>query len=394
MTTVALPAQPSLNPQAVAFSGDRAFVCTNSSGTPATPGIAVLDPPYTAVSFVIPLARGCGSVAVSPDGETVLVTVGGSGNPDGNGVAVFRPPFSALTTPRNVLRVVSSGVGWPAGLVFTPDGTKALLTVFGESLVYVLPAPFSDSAMIVPILFPAGVFPAGSSLQPVISPDGQLLVLNGATPLPFIRAPFGTDPPPALSPVRFETSEFAQVRFPIAAQSIGVAAAILPSSRAVQVGQTATVFATLLAAGTGTATGCTIAPVNAPAGTAFTYQRTNAQNAPIGEPNTPVDIPGGEGQSFVLALTPSQTFAGTDIRFAFDCTNTEPVGVIPDVNTLLLTATIDPTPDIVALAATASNDGIVTIPVGEGRAWAVASVNVGVPGTITISVDAGNARFP
>jgi len=44
-------------------------------------------------------------------------------------------------------------------------------------------------------------------------------------------------------------------------------AAILPGSRAVQVGHTATAFATLLASGPGTATGCTIAPINAPAGT-------------------------------------------------------------------------------------------------------------------------------
>ena len=30
----------------------------------------------------------------------------------------------------------------------------------------------------------------------------------------------------------------------------------------------------------------------------FIYQRTDADNVPIGTPNTPVDIPAGEGQTF------------------------------------------------------------------------------------------------
>ena len=73
----------------------------------------------------------------------------------------------------------------------------------------------------------------------------------------------------------------------VAGGSIALGAAILPGSRAVQVNHTATAFATILATGTGTATGCAITPTNAPAGTAFSYQQTNASNVPIGTPNTP-----------------------------------------------------------------------------------------------------------
>ena len=172
-----------------------------------------------------------------------------------------------------------------------------------------------------------------------------------------------------------------------------VAAAVLPSSRAVQVDQTATVFATLLASGPGTATGCTIAPTNAPEGTAFTYQQTNAQNVPIGTPNTPADIPGGQGQSFVLSLTPNQAFAAMQIEFAYDCANTNAVAVIPGVNTLELTSSSTPTPDIVALAATVSKDGIVTVPVGGAAAFAVATVNVGASAAINVSTDFGDLIF-
>ena len=58
--------------------------------------------------------------------------------------------------------------------------------------------------------------------------------------------------------------------------TIALGAAILPGSRAVQVGHTATAFATIVASGTGAATGCAITPTNAPAGRAFFYQQTRA----------------------------------------------------------------------------------------------------------------------
>ena len=248
----------------------------------------------------------------------------------------------------------------------------------------------------MPIAFPAGAFPAESSFEPVISPDGQLLVLNGNTPLPFIRAPFTDEPPPPLFAVRFGTSKFAQIRFAPSVPLAGVVAAVLPGSRAVQVGTAATAFATILNAGSGTATGCSIAPTNAPTGTTFSYQQTNAANVPIGQPNTPATIPGGNGQSFVISLTPTAAFPATDIQFAFACANTSAVAVLPGVNTLLLTSTSAPGPDIVALAATVTNDGIANIPPGVFGTgfFSVATVNVGASAQITASVDTGSVSLP
>ena len=57
--------------------------------------------------------------------------------------------------------------------------------------------------------------------------------------------------------------------------TIALGAAILPGSRAVQVGHSATAFATIVASGTGAATGCATTPTNAPAGTAFLCQQTS-----------------------------------------------------------------------------------------------------------------------
>lgn len=176
---------------------------------------------------------------------------------------------------------------------------------------------------------------------------------------------------------------------------VSLVAAVLPGSRSVQVNDTATAFATMLAIGPGTGTGCAIAPTNAPAGTVFVYQQTNAANVPIGTPNTPATIPGGSAQSFVIAVTPGQPFAAEDLHFSFDCTNTNPAPDAPGVNTLLLSASATPTPDIVALGATLTNDGIVNIPGAAGTGiFSVASVNVGVSSSIVVTADTGSAALP
>jgi hypothetical protein len=87
--------------------------------------------------------------------------------------------------------------------------------------------------------------------------------------------------------------------------------------------------------------------------------------------------------------------APTDVELRFGCDQAETARTIRGVNTLLLSASTQPTPDIVALAATADNDGIATVtpPSGTG-AFAVAIVNVGAPGHIIASADTGAAALP
>jgi hypothetical protein len=64
------------------------------------------------------------------------------------------------------------------------------------------------------------------------------------------------------------------------------------------------------------------------------------------------------------------------------------------VNTLLLSSSSTPVPDIVALATTPTGDGIVDLPGSLGaNAFAVASVNVGSQDTITASADTGTASL-
>ena len=167
---------------------------------------------------------------------------------------------------------------------------------------------------------------------------------------------------------------------PIDSAAQSLVFAVLPSGRSVQVGTPATAFATIINAGSVTATGCNISLATAIPVT-FSFQTTNPNtNQLTGTPNTPVNIPAGVAQSFVVAFTPTQAFGPTAVQMILDCTNTVPAPINTGLNTLLLSASATPVPDIVALAATPTNDGIVN-PCQYGcGGFAVATVNVGASG--------------
>jgi len=169
------------------------------------------------------------------------------------------------------------------------------------------------------------------------------------------------------------------------------AAAVLPASRSVQVGNTATAFATTINIGNATATDCGIAPLTSVQAD-FSYQTTDASNALTGTPNTPIDIGAGGSQSYVFAFTPTALFSPVDVRLTFDCTNTDPAAVTVGLNTLLLVADSNPVPDIIALAATLAGDGVVNL--ASAGIFSVATVNVGTVGSISVSADTGGASLP
>lgn len=184
----------------------------------------------------------------------------------------------------------------------------------------------------------------------------------------------------------------------ITIQGVGTAAivsAITPSSRSVQVGSTATAYALVINYGTTTALGCSLAPLtNLPA--TFFFQITNCDtNLPVGALNTPLDIPAGGNGCFIFALTPSSPIAPTNVTFNFDCTNTAPAPITPDVNTILLSASTTPTPDILAQPITETGGYILDIPGATGTSYiAVATTNVGAGGQITVEANTGSVSLP
>src|SRR5262249_4165822 len=94
----------------------------------------------------------------------------------------------------------------------------------------------------------------------------------------------------------------------------------------------------------------------------------------------------GQRQTYVIALTPNQAFNPTDVVFTFAGTNTAPVAPLTGINTLLLSASVTPVPDIVAQAATVNNNGIVGIPGANGTGvLAVATGNQGGSGLSVVA---------
>ena len=175
----------------------------------------------------------------------------------------------------------------------------------------------------------------------------------------------------------------------------GLVAAVLPSSRSVQVGTAATAFATIINLSSGVATGCSLAAGTSVPAT-FTYQTTNpATNQLTGTVNTPTNVAAGASQSFVFAFTPTAAIAPTDVILNFACANAGPAPSNSGLNTLLLSASTTPIPDVVALGATLTSDGIVNVPGATGTGvFAVATVNVGASGVITASADTGGVPLP
>jgi virginiamycin B lyase len=178
--------------------------------------------------------------------------------------------------------------------------------------------------------------------------------------------------------------------------NIILVSALLPTSRSVVVGAPATFFGTMINASADTAgNNCTVAPTTSIPAT-FSFQTTDsATNGLTGTANTPVNITPGAAQSFLLSFTPQSAFPPTDVAFSFTCTNAAPATTSKGLNTFLLSGSATATPDVIALVATASNDGIVNIPgiMGTG-AFAVATANVGATGTITASANGGAANLP
>jgi hypothetical protein len=162
-----------------------------------------------------------------------------------------------------------------------------------------------------------------------------------------------------------------------------ILSAVLPNARTTTVGGTVTAFATIVNAGPATATGCSIALPNGVAAT-FLYRTTDpATNLPTGTPNTPVDIPAGQAQTFYFAVTPSAAFL-QDIAIVFQCANTAAAPSVPGLNTFLLAASSSPIPDMLSIADTLTHEGIVHIPGTTGQGvMATAAINIGAAGTVT-----------
>ena len=169
---------------------------------------------------------------------------------------------------------------------------------------------------------------------------------------------------------------------------------VFPSGRAVQVGNLASAFATVTNTGPTIAIGCTIVPVTSVPGALFLYAPVDpVTSALIGPANTPVDIPFGSSQKFNITFVPNVALAPIGVSFNVSCTNAATASITPGLNILLLSASITPVADIVAL--TSAPDGQLVLPSARATsAFLIASLNLGAPDQITMSADTGFSSLP
>jgi subtilisin family serine protease len=171
-----------------------------------------------------------------------------------------------------------------------------------------------------------------------------------------------------------------------------IVSAVTPVTRATAVGSTVTAYATIINYGGATATSCSIA-VQPDDPLTFSYRARDHVTRELGPLNTPVSIPAGGRQDFLMAFTPTASMQ-QQLLLVFDCTNTQPAPVIIGLNTFLLVATSSAPPaDIISTAVTSSNDGITNIPLGGTGFAALAAENIGTSATITAQVSASQIQL-
>lgn len=174
-----------------------------------------------------------------------------------------------------------------------------------------------------------------------------------------------------------------------------VVSSTLPTSRSVQVGQTATVFASIINTGTVIATECGIT-LDSDVPVDVTYNITDpTTNAVTGGTDAPAALTPGATGSFVLSLSPGSELPPTEVEFNYQCENSDEAPVTVGLNTVLLSASTVATADVIALAVTLTEDGIVDLPGPTGTTpFAVATVNVGAADTLTARADTGTTTLP
>jgi len=185
-----------------------------------------------------------------------------------------------------------------------------------------------------------------------------------------------------------QTREFEPVAAPLSA--------LLPGSRSIGLNETATAFATILNTSDTVAASCRIKPITDVPATFEYFQTDPLTNRAIGEPNAPIDIEANGFATLVFSFVPINTFDATEIEFDFSCGNSDAAANnIVGVNTFTLAALGAPGADVVAVVATAGNNGIADISLASGAgAFAVATTNVGVTETVTVRADVGEATLP
>ena len=345
------------------FAADTVSVVTGSGGV------------ATGISATIPVGTGPGDLMAA--GASLYVA-----NITSNSISVI--DFGLLSVTHTI-----TGVSQPHAMFVSADGTTLYAVASGANQVAVIPLT-GASAYTVASTIAVGQGPD----QARVTTDGSEAYIRNVTDNTISVLSLATN-----SVVR-TLSGLGTIRaIGLGAAPTTIVGSVLPGSRSVQQGQAATVFATIINAGSSNAAACRInLPTEQRAPLSVTTTETDpSTNEPNGlPPNQPVVLVPGVPQTFLLSFQASAVTAMATQPLQFFCEGIAPATLIPGVNTVDLAFGATATADVIALAATSSNDGIVRIPLSSGGvgAFAVASANVGTTGALTVTADTGGASLP
>jgi YVTN family beta-propeller protein len=406
-------------PPGVALSpdGTRAYV---TNGLDTAPAVSVIDTATNKVIAKVGLAGTPAGLAVTPNGAQVYAA---NGTTSGQ-VAVVS------TTTNKVLRSIPVG-SEPQGVAITPNGAQAYITqVLTKGSVTVLNVAAGTKAGSIAVgSDPIGVAvaPNGAKAYVANNADNTVSVIDVATDrvtatIAVGQGPFGvsftrdgtkayvankTDNTVSeidvASNIVVSTIAVGQAPGAFGSSFVGKAlpasalqAVVLSGAGAVRVGGTATFYATLSNIAAPAVKDCRILlPTSAPANMRMTYRTVNANTHAVTSGVDPlVSIAGKGSKTFVLAFTEPNAAYDPGQPLLFVCADTTHAPIIPGTNDVDLRFSSSNTPNIVVRAATASNNGILEVPLHQSGAFAVASANVGAAGNLTVSSDTGGVDLP
>jgi YVTN family beta-propeller protein len=412
-------ATPGKFPPGVALSpdGTRAYV---TNGLTSAPAVSVINTATNKVIAKVPLKGTPAGVAVTPNGAQVYVP---NGTTSGQ-VAVI------ATATNKVLRSIPVGQS-PDGIAITPNGAKAYVTqALAKGSVTVLNvATGAMTGSITVGSHPVGVAvtPNGAKAYVANNAGNTVSVIETATDkvsatIAVGQGPFGIsfthDGTKAYVANKIDntvseidvanntvvaTIAVGQAPGAFGSSFVGKAlpasallSAVLSGGGAAQIKGTAIYYATMLNTAAAALTDCRILlPTSAPAGMRMIYKTTDpATNEVTSGADPLVSIDGNGSQTFLLTFTEPNPTLDPAQPLLFVCANTTHAPIIAGINDVYLSFTSSKTANIDVVAATASGNGILEIPLHQSGAFAVESKNVGVAGNLTVGADTGSVDLP
>jgi sugar lactone lactonase YvrE len=330
--------------------------------------------------------------------------------PDGNlYVSDIRDNTISKVTPSGVVSTfvdATQGLGFPNALAFDHSGnlyvanlnnTISKVTSTGVVSTFVGTTAGTFGAMGLAFDVSGNLYVSyGNAVIVQVTPDGVASTIVRNTPdatTPQLIGPAGLafDSEGRLTVADSQSNSILRISF----TPSPLAAAVLPDSRSVQVGKTATLFATVLNTSQSGQGECGVElPASPPNGLTMNFQTTNStNNALIGTANQPVAIAAGGLQTFLLSFKSDVPLTANALAPVFFCQNVTSAPTTIGVNTVDLVFSSNPIADIIALAAITSNDGTVHLSNGVG-AFAVATFDAGAAADLTVTADTGAATLP